>query len=221
MKRDAFGTPVGTGDVVAPIGDPTRPVLVTGLTPGGLLRVRHAGDDYQLRAHLVRVVTVRDAVGAPLAPGDIVRPLHQVVDETDDAATRVVDAVLYGVGLLTLADPDGDRPLATLPALWVRVGTAVDVGDEVVDQGGTLYVVRAAYPDLLDVETVYSAVRAQLRRAAVRRVVPLTHGVLTAGDGRWVVPALGDDPALIADIDRIITGRSPFDNVVPLPRAAV
>jgi hypothetical protein len=217
---DAFGVPIERGAAVAPLGDPTRPGVVVSADEDGLLMVRNGPAVAPTRAHQVRVVTMRDARGVVLAPGDIVQGVD---DAGEDRPTRIVDRVLYGPGLVVLAADNVHGPqTSTLPALLVRVGAALREGDEVVDRlSGALLVVLGPgrRPGTVLAEPVFGGARRDVERAELRRTVGVEDGVEVAPDGRWAVPAVGDDPGAVGAVERLL-GLKGGGNVVPFPRAA-
>jgi uncharacterized Zn ribbon protein len=217
---DAFGTPIERGDTVIALGDPKVPARVTELGGTRHLTVRlAAGGTARWRTSTVRNVTIRDAAGTRLAPGDVVQPITPA-----GAAARLVESVIYGAHLITLAADEAHPEVdATLPALVRRIGCSLGAGDQVVDeQSGALYVVfgRGREPGFVSVEPVYGGARRDVARARLRRVLESEHGVHEAGDGRFVVPALGDDLAALDTVRRIVAGGEPVGGLVPLPRAS-
>ncbi len=215
--RDAAGTAIEPGDHVVRIGDPARAMLVTAVDPAGTVYV-HAGREeiYELRARLLRVVTIRDAAGTRLGAGDIVRAVGPA-----DGPTYVIGRIDHAAHLVRLAGEfAGRREQAAIPALLVRVGSAVMEGDTVVDQHGVLGVVMVAGPDRVQVAPVDGGPRLVVDRAELRRVddepVP---AVQVDTDGSFRVPVLDGDGGLDAEVQALVRGDH-LATVLPFQRAA-
>lgn len=209
---DAYGTAVGRGDMVVPIGDPLGPAwLVEQVRAGGELLLRHGTDAVPSRATRVRVVTIRDGAGVRIGPGDLVRSTLYGAD----SPTYVVRGVLHSAHVVTV-DVGGEAPIVVIPALLARVDAAIGEGDQVVDVAGTRLVVLAVYNRVADVEALYDGARSTVPVCGLRRVHDGAPGPVIAA-GVFSGPPAGDDEQALLDVQRLLAAAP---HVAPYQRPA-